>query len=52
MRKRFTSFFITGFGVKEASLSFSYSHSTEEYECYSDHFNDEIIEDEFAYFIV
>ena len=38
-------------GAKETSLSFSYSHRTDEYKCYSKHFNDEIIEDEFAYFI-
>ena len=29
-----------------------YSYDTDEYKCYSDHFSDEIIENDFAYFIV
>ncbi|CAL6303244.1 unnamed protein product [Bathycoccus prasinos] len=31
---------------------FDYSYETDEYKCYSKHFSDEIVEDEFAYFIV
>ena len=31
---------------------FEYSYETDEYKCYSKHFSDEIVEDEFAYFIV
>jgi hypothetical protein len=31
---------------------FEYSYETDEYTCYSKHFSDEIVEDEFAYFIV
>ena len=31
---------------------FEYSYETDEYTCYNKHFSDEIVEDEFAYFIV
>ena len=31
---------------------FEYSYETDEYKCHSKHFSDEIVEDEFAYFIV
>ena len=31
---------------------FEYSYATDEYKCCSKHFSDEIVEDEFAYFIV
>ena len=31
---------------------FEYSYETDEYKCYSKHFSDEIVEDEFAYFTV
>ena len=31
---------------------FEYSYETDEYKCYSDHFSDEIVENDFAYFIV
>ena len=31
---------------------FEYSYETDEYKCYSKHFSDDIVEDEFAYFIV
>ena len=31
---------------------FGYSYETDEYKYYSKHFSDEIVEDEFAYFIV
>ena len=31
---------------------FEYSYETDEYKCYSKHFSDKIVEDEFAYFIV
>ena len=31
---------------------FEHSYETDEYTCYSKHFSDEIVEDEFAYFIV
>ena len=31
---------------------FEYSYDTDEYKCYSDHFSDEIVENDFAYFIV
>ena len=31
---------------------FEYSYDTDEYKCYSKHFSDEIIENDFAYFIV
>ena len=31
---------------------FEYSYETDGYKCYSKHFSDEIVEDEFAYFIV
>ena len=31
---------------------FEYSYETDEYKCYSKHFSDEIVEDEFAYFII
>jgi hypothetical protein len=31
---------------------FKYSYDTDEYKCYSDHFSDEIVENDFAYFIV
>ena len=31
---------------------FEYSYDTDEYRCYSDHFSDEIVENDFAYFIV
>ena len=31
---------------------FEYSYETDEYKCYSKHFSDEIVENDFAYFIV
>ncbi|CAL6364235.1 unnamed protein product [Bathycoccus prasinos] len=31
---------------------FEYSYDTDEYKCYSKHFSDEIVENDFAYFIV
>ena len=31
---------------------FKYSYETDEYKCYSKHFSDEIVENDFAYFIV
>ena len=31
---------------------FEYSYDTDEYKCYSNHFSDEIVENDFAYFIV
>ena len=31
---------------------FEYSYDTDEYRCYSDHFSDGIVENDFAYFIV
>ena len=31
---------------------FEYSYETDEYKCYSKHFSDKIVENEFAYFIV
>ena len=31
---------------------FQYSYETDEYKCYSKHFSDEIVENDFAYFIV
>ena len=40
-------------GVKNIFVDMlEYSYESDEYKCYSKHFSDEIIENDFAYFIV